>query len=274
MSDSHEIFAKTIISLEPYLNDIVLIGGWVHALYLADANTQDSPVLTYDIDFSIPQKLLTEGRRELLDLALEAGFEIDPISELDGASLRLTHPGPDNALIDLDLITEGLTPRAAVQIEGQANLVAQAYPGQKILLENTKVVLAGPEIHDLLSPPRSIRVPVPAAYVLHKALSSGTRVNWLKKAKDLVYLYEIVRHPILGPEVVAGMPGLARQYLTEYRTWRGTLTAVIESPSTRREIAEQLLLSRRAHGSEDDVAQQVAARLRRLLLETPDNQHE
>ena len=66
-SRAAEQFARVIIEMAPYADEIVFVGGWVHALYL------------------------TEG-----------------------------------------------DPRFAVPIAGQPGLLAQGYPGQNVLLQNTR----------------------------------------------------------------------------------------------------------------------------------------
>ncbi len=62
MPSAAEIFARTVIALELYAGDVVFVGGWVHALYLADANADERPVVTDDIDLSIPHRLLAGDR--------------------------------------------------------------------------------------------------------------------------------------------------------------------------------------------------------------------
>ena len=54
MPSASEVFARTIRALQPYTHDVVFIGGWVHALYLAEANSPDRPIRTEDIDVTIP----------------------------------------------------------------------------------------------------------------------------------------------------------------------------------------------------------------------------
>ena len=51
---AHDPFAALLRALAPYGNDVVVIGGWVHALYLARASARGEPggiaVLTDDFD--------------------------------------------------------------------------------------------------------------------------------------------------------------------------------------------------------------------------------
>ena len=57
-ANEREIFARTMLALQPYAADIVLIGGWVHALYIAEANAATRAIYTTDIDITIPPRLL------------------------------------------------------------------------------------------------------------------------------------------------------------------------------------------------------------------------
>jgi hypothetical protein len=226
-------------------------------------------IYTDDIDFSIPPRLLTAGRPGLIELATAAGFEVDPSSDIVGAPLRLTQAGPGDSVIDLDLITDGPNPRAGTPIEGQPNLVAQTYPGQHILLANAQWMPVGPEIHPLLDPPKQIRVPAIGAYVMHKGLASASRSYRHKAAKDLVYLYEVLRHPNLGMRCVQELAGLSQRYPEEYSAWRERLNFVAADASVRRDMAEQLVAASRVQQDASSLPQLIAARLRRVLAETP-----
>jgi hypothetical protein len=209
-----EIFARTMLALQPYAPDIVLIGGWVHALYIAEANADTRAVHTTDIDITIPSHLAMGDRRALIELVQVAGFELD---ELDsGSGLKsFWQMGDRHQEVDLDLLTDAPTVREAVPIEGQPNLVVPGYPNQQILLENSRWMEIGPDIHPLLDPPRWIRVPTLPAYALVKVLSSDRRPHPQKRAKDLVYLFEVIRDRSMGGRVLAGMGELAARYPDE-----------------------------------------------------------
>jgi hypothetical protein len=72
-----EAFSKFIAALEPWLEQVVLVGRWAHRLYRLDARARklDYPALTtLDGDIAVPPKLKKEEptvRKRLL----EAGFE-------------------------------------------------------------------------------------------------------------------------------------------------------------------------------------------------------
>jgi hypothetical protein len=265
---SSGVFARTIRALQPYTGEIVFIGGWVHALYLAEANSRDRPIRTEDIDVTIPNQLLARDRPALLELVAAAGYVIQEV--IDGSGImEIFQAGPGQSLIELDLLTEAPDPMQDIIINGQPDLKVHGYPGQHVLLDNARWISVGADIHETLDPPVQIRVPRISAYTLGKGLSSQTRTRLPKQAKDLVYLFEIVRHPDLGRQVVDGMGEMAGKYPQEYARWRSYLAEAIDSVTLRREVVEQLILGFRALGSPEEVDRMFAARLRRLLGETP-----
>lgn len=263
-----EVFARTMLALQPYASEIVLIGGWVHALYIAEANAATRPVYTTDIDITIPPRLAMGDRPSLIDLVRVAGFELDELDS-DSGLKSFWQVGERQQEIDLDLLTDAPSVREVVPIEGQPDLVVPGYPNQQILLENSRWMEVGPDIHPLLDPPRRIRVPIVPAYVLVKGLSSNRRPSPQKRAKDLVYLFEIVRDRSMGEQVIEGMGALAAKYPDEYRSWRGILERVVADRAALDNVAIQLLDGARAIGTMEEISRHVAGRFRRLLAETP-----
>src|ERR1700692_1836674 len=78
-----EAFSKFIIALEPWLGEVVLVGGWAHRLYRLDPRARKLdylPLTTLDGDVAVPPKLKKEEstvRKRLL----KAGFEEEFIGE-------------------------------------------------------------------------------------------------------------------------------------------------------------------------------------------------
>jgi hypothetical protein len=253
------------MEMQPYSKDIVFVGGWVHALYLADAG-EIGGIGTEDIDITIPHELLAGDRPTLLELAERAGFERDPISDMEGVAPWMVYTNADGDTVPIDFLTEGV-PRVAVQIIGQPGLFAQAYPGQNVLLENAQVLLVGPELHDLLTPPRAIRVPTLGAYVLQKGISASTRTNAGKRAKDHAYIHEIVRHPKLGTIVFDQLPPLQNRYPKEHAAFLGEVRAILADSNAINDVAEQLSMHSRSWGSVQTIRSRVVVWLQRLAGE-------
>lgn len=67
-----EAFSKFIDALDPWLGEVVLVGGWAHRLYRLDARARKLdylPLTTLDGDVAVPPKLKKEEstvRRRLL----------------------------------------------------------------------------------------------------------------------------------------------------------------------------------------------------------------
>ena len=78
-----EAFSKFIVAIEPWLGEVVLVGGWAHRLYRLDPRARKLdylPLTTLDGDVAVPSKLKKEEstvRKRLL----EAGFEEEFIGE-------------------------------------------------------------------------------------------------------------------------------------------------------------------------------------------------
>lgn len=265
-SVAEERVARLLLEFVPYLDDIVLVGGWVHALYLADLQERGG-VFTEDIDITVPRELPCGSRPPLLALAERAGFERDPISEMEGGGIWMVSANADGMLVPIDFLTEG-APRTPIPIVGQPGLTAQGYPGQRILLEQTTRLAVGAAFHALLRRPVSVRVPTLGAYILQKGVAAGTRANAYKRAKDLVYLLEIVRHPTLGPIALAQWRALASRYAAESTTFHATITAALGDGRTLDDIVEQMLLSGGRRGDPSVVRAEQRAWLRRLQDES------
>jgi hypothetical protein len=266
---SRAIFAELVRHLEPYLGDIVLTGGWVHAMYLADANRGRRPqhwaLHTDDIDFTIPPVLLTGDRPRLLELAEASGFTVRDASWMGEGAIEVVRT-QGTVTIDLDFLTRANRPDEDIRIEGQDGLVAHGYPDLHILTENTEWIEAGVDIDPLLAPPIRIRVPTPAAYVLQKGLSSQRR-SGPKVAKDIVYICEIVRHPGLGQAVRDDLPALGRRYPAEFGSWAAYLGNLQPNDPLMVDVVEQLMEANRAQGEAEVIRARTAAMLRRLVGE-------
>jgi len=78
-----EAFSKFIGAIEPWLGEVVLIGGWAHRLYRLHPfarRLEYLPLTTLDGDVAVPTRLKAEGstvRQRLLD----AGFREEFVGE-------------------------------------------------------------------------------------------------------------------------------------------------------------------------------------------------
>src|SRR5258708_26359751 len=76
-------FSKFIGALDPWLEQVVPIGGWAHRLYRLDSRARDLeylPLTTIDGDVAVPRKLKVEESNVRKRL-LEAGFKEEFVGE-------------------------------------------------------------------------------------------------------------------------------------------------------------------------------------------------
>jgi hypothetical protein len=72
-----EPFVRLIEALEPWLEELVLIGGWAHRLYRLAPRAQGlgyPPLTTLDSDISVPSKIEAK-ETSIRDCLLAAGFQ-------------------------------------------------------------------------------------------------------------------------------------------------------------------------------------------------------
>lgn len=252
--------AHLLRAIEPYLDDIVLVGGWVHALYVQEADPTLVPVRTTDVDFSLPRTLLRRDRPDLLQLIKQAGYDVEPIG--GEPSLVFVRKGE----IDLDLLCEADDPREIIQIDGQDSLAVQGYPYIGMLLEASRPILLGEGFHESLKPPLLVRIPNLPAYTLGKSLSALNRQRPGRKAKDLVYLYQVMRERALLDQLSAELDGHVARYPEASRAAAEALERLWNQRALMRDAGHQILELGLAPDSADPVID-LRGRMRRLKNE-------
>jgi hypothetical protein len=90
-------FARLVESLRPWLDQVVVIGGWAHRLYRFRALAQQlryEPLATLDADIALPTRLKVTGD-EIYERLASNGFEAEFLGhhKPPAAHYRLTDPG-------------------------------------------------------------------------------------------------------------------------------------------------------------------------------------
>lgn len=255
-----EVFAELLRALEPYLGDIVFVGGWVHALLLREADAAARPLRTTDVDVALPRALEAGDRPRLLDLIRAAGFSVEVIDR--GTELVLIRRGS----VDLDLLVEAENPREVVHIAGQEPLAVQGYSHLGMLLSSSRAIAVGEEVHRSLDPPLTIRIPTLAAYVIGKVVSAEARTSDRRRAKDLVYLYQVLANATLANRLTVELPGYVGAYPAAARTAAGALGRLLARTPLLRDVSSQLIESGVA-ADDDEPLPDFLARLRRFAAQ-------
>ena len=252
--------------MRPYLDDIVIAGGWVPYLYAAHVPPSDEAVAlkTRDLDLAVPREV-PEREKTIDQLLGDADFACEFRSRgTPPVTVYLaTHAGDE---VEIEFITTAQGESPGVRTV-QSGLTAQELRYVDLLLDHTWTLpldaLSAGELEG------SVRVPTPAAFILQKALSHRSRTDPLKKEKDLYYIFYVV-DGFRGwrPWIREGLKKLAGTR----RPWFSRALQGLESAfETPRSSGVDALLHQRPgtaySGLDDDQFRQYAWSVMQMLLE-------
>ncbi len=244
--------------MEPYLDQIVVCGGWTLVLYrrwvLKDGGPL--PMATMDLDLAVPAKVGVAGRT-LDQLLLEAGFRENFIGREGPAISYIKEGAPE-----IEFLTPRKGDRPAKAIEVQPGLRAEPLRFLEVVLENTRLV-------EIPEAGLEVRVPTPEAYVYQKGLSFPRRRSEAKKAKDLAYLFELLKNfPALSSVLPQGLCRLRENYPARwFRTFKENLVSRFGDADAE---GVDMVAGQRPHPHDAMVTEDPvngAARFRRVVLE-------
>lgn len=182
---------KAMEVLAPYLDEIVIVGGWVPFLYNRYGQmSSPHPLLrTMDIDVVVPRRVKERGRLTIYELLLRAGYE----ARIYGSDVPVVKYELASPVTEIEFITPEIGKPGKAVLTVQRGLTAQALRYVQILLENTKKIkisdtMYGSDISLVVT------VPLPGAFIYQKGLtlSPGSRRPSPKVSKDLYYIFSFV----------------------------------------------------------------------------------
>ena len=188
-----EAFSKFIVAIEPWLGEVVLVGGWAHRLYRLDPRARKLdylPLTTLDGDVAVPPKLKKE-ESTLRKRLLEAGFEEEYIGN-DRPPATHYHYGKGGGFY-----AEFLAPlegseydrsgkRKSTKEVGGVSSQLLRYIGILLLLP-WKVELGEENGYAKLT----VQIANPACFLAQKVLIHGQR-DYRDRAKDLLYMHDTI----------------------------------------------------------------------------------
>ena len=195
-SPENEHFVRLVQALNPWLNQIVIIGGWAHRLYRLHPLSQPlefSPLTTLDTDVAIPDKLPVL-EQDLQERLKESGFEEEFLGE---HRPPVTHYGlGENAG---GFYAEFLTPlNGGAENRGKPTTISVAgVTSQK--LRYLDLLLHAPWNVTLVDSagfpvkqPTPVQIPNGASYLAQKLLIHDER-NSKDRAKHAVYIHDTIQ---------------------------------------------------------------------------------
>lgn len=230
MSRLDPVLAVGLAAIEPYLDVVVVAGGWVPHIYelLYDANAAGRSPRTRDIDLAVPRSLPMRSR-SLDELLKEADFRCEFHSlDLPPVTKYVATRGDDD--IEIEFITDAPgASEAAIMV--QPDLTAQELHYVGLLLESPwpvdLAVLTGGEVE------LTILVPRPDAFVFHKSLVFKDRRDRLKAEKDLYYIFFVLdAFPQWREAIDAELGRLAAHKPAWFKKSLKNLRAIFDGPES------------------------------------------
>ncbi len=231
MSRLDPVLARGLGAIGPYLDVVVVAGGWVPHIYelLYDANTAGRSPRTRDIDLAVPRSVPVRDR-SIDELLKGADFHCEFHSLNSPPVTKYVATQDDDDTIEIEFITDAPgASEAAILV--QPDLTAQELHYVGLLLEDPwrvdLVDLTDGEVE------LTILVPRPGAFIFHKSLVFKNRRDRLKAEKDLYYIFFVLdTFPKWRDAIDAELERLAAQKPTWFKKSLKNLKAIFEDPES------------------------------------------
>lgn len=217
--DDFAAFARLLDALGPWLNHLVIVGGWAHRLYRFDRLAHAPayrPLTTKDADVAFAPNAPLAGD---IGAALKAagfarefsGDDIPPVTEykLGGEEQGFF------AEFVTPLFGKGLKRDGSNDVTvKKAGITAQKLRYLDLLLTSPRSVQVSPEVGIPVQRSVAVRIPNPVSFIAQKLLIHGRRKPD-KRAQDALYVHDTLElfgrklsalHVIWEKEVSPGVP--------------------------------------------------------------------
>jgi hypothetical protein len=238
---------RILWEFRPYLNDVVIIGGWVpylHQRYGHYPSWHARLSLTAEVDTLLPSTLPVGSRPPLKQILTDAGFR----PEVHGPTAAVWINDPQlGEKIEFLVPHEGpvSTSGTIIPLQEQSGIGAMALERLDILARHTTVLKVMAMGQDETVTPVDVRVPTLAAYVINKSITFLKRRPHAsgqhnpKQAKDLLYLRDLMA---AGTDVVSRIEDdiadmLMKEKLTEGHRDQFALDSAANALTTLPQIA-------------------------------------
>lgn len=183
-------FVRLADALEPWRDELVMIGGWAHRLYLLHPHAQEldhAPLMTLDADVAMPA-VLPPREQDIRQRLLDAGFTEELLGDdrPPATHYRLgTEPG--------EFYAEFLTPLSGSHYNRKGRRKATTAIGgvTSQQLRHLELLLMSPWQVEIESARFAghVRIANPASFMAQKALIHARR-DPDDRAKDILYIHD------------------------------------------------------------------------------------
>lgn len=240
---------RTLAALGEYVQDIVLVGGWVTHIYALTWPSEERILerRTFDVDAAVGGRLPVRGQSRL-DSRLEAQGYTVRLGGTSGPAAQIFENPENEDLLDIEFLLPLTGPSQRQTLEIQKGVVAEALRYLNILLDNVMEVYTSGELPggDVVTLP--IRVPTQGAFIYHRGLAFVERTDRRMQAKDLYYIFETwMNYPERRDNIVREINELRRRYPARwYNRFRANLGRLFSS-----DIAEGVLLVAQQYSTDE-----------------------
>ena len=186
-------FGKVAAALEPWLEQVVVVGGWAHRLCRLHPNAQSlsyPPLVTLDVDIAVPRHLPVEGQ-DIRQRLISRGFTEEFLGR-DHPPATHYHLGDTHS----GFYVEFLTPLVGGEYDrkNQRRATLQVAGATSQQLRSVGLLLSRPWTIDLSEESFAGRVQVanPASFVGQKLLIHRRR-SVDDRARDLLYIHDTLQ---------------------------------------------------------------------------------
>lgn len=196
-ASENEHFVRLVQALDPWLNQIVIIGGWAHRLYRLHPLSQRlefSPLVTLDTDVAIPEKLPVL-EQDLHERLKASGFEEELLGE-HRPPVTQYRLGKDAGGFYAEFLTPLIggvenrgKPTATVKVAGVSS---QKLRYLDLLLHSPWNVTLVDSAGFSVKQPTRVQIPNGASYLAQKLLIHQKRDS-TERAKHVMYIHDTIQ---------------------------------------------------------------------------------
>lgn len=187
--DTELLFFEVLDDLKEYLEDLVVVGGWLAYLYskFLWKNVSIEPITTVDIDFGLSDKSNKTYPQNIYQLLSSLDYEQHHIKLGKIFPVVFYKKGiiPVEFIVDSRVNNKKLESLLGTKIS--VNKIAKF----DFLIQNTILLKVKGGISENIY---FINCPKPSAFLYHKGVTFIDRDNKVKQAKDLYYMYFVLRY--------------------------------------------------------------------------------
>ncbi|NCU33621.1 MAG: hypothetical protein EOM23_11985, partial [Candidatus Moranbacteria bacterium] len=187
-AEFEDIFFRVLDDLEDYLSDLTLVGGWLSYIYARFlwGNLNLNPVMTVDVDFGVSDNKPKVYKQTIFQILSNLDYTERHVKMNRMYPVVLFKEGK----VRIDFISSLDIPKEIVeQLVGVQMSVSRLDDFDFIIKQRASV-----DIKNFKNNKRySIFCPKPSAFIYHKSATFIGREDEFKQAKDLAYIYFVLR---------------------------------------------------------------------------------